>query len=64
MKVRPKKYFILTISNFMGDAKVYINCYPQQKWNCVIKGNEVYLGYKQIYLVIPKEDFEKYWMEV
>lgn len=64
MIVRPKRYFMLTISNFTGQAKVYIHCYPQQKWDCVITDKEAHMTYKHIDLCIPKEDFEKYWKVV
>lgn len=63
-KARPKKYFMLTISNFTGNAKVYIHCYPQQKWEYSIEDNKAHLFYKTMSLCIPKEDFEKYWKVV
>lgn len=60
-KAKPKNYVMITVSNFTGQAKVYLHCYPQQIWHYKIHGNECHLTYKHIDLVIPKEDFEKYW---
>lgn len=64
MKVKPRKYFFMTISNFSGEAKCYIDAYPQQTWNCEIIKDRAHLSYKNISLEIPKTDFEKYWKVV
>ena len=63
-KARPKSYTMITISAFTGEAKCFIHCYPQQKWDYSIKGDKVQLIYKNLDLMIPKEDFEKYWKVV
>ena len=61
---RPKNYVMLTISNFTGEAKCYIHCYPQQKWTFEITDNKAKLCYKNFDLCIPKIDFEKYFKVV
>ena len=63
-KARPKRYVMLTISNFTGEAKCYIHCYPQQKWHYHFNGNKAEMTYKNLDLCIPKADFEKYFREV
>lgn len=63
-KARAKTYTMLTISNFTGEAKCYIHCYPQQKWHYHFNGNQAEMHYKNFDLSIPKSDFEKYFKEV
>lgn len=64
IKVRPKTMCIYTLKTFLNDAECWICCYPQQKWECEIKGDKVVLDRKGVTLTIPKEDFEKHWKEV
>ncbi len=61
---RPKSYVMITISNFTGDAKCYIHCYPQQRWKYKLNAKSADLEYKTFKIVIPKEDFEKYFKVV
>lgn len=62
-KARPKTYTMITISNFTGEAKCYIHCYPQQKWDYSFNGDKAEMHYKNLDLSIPKTDFEKYFRE-
>ena len=64
MKARPKSFIMYTIKTFLGDAECWISCYPQQKWECEIKGDKVTLDRKSISLIIPKADFDKHWKVV
>ena len=63
-KARAKTVCVYTIKTFLGDAECWISCYPQQRWEYEIKGDKVTLDRKGITLIIPKEDFEKYWKVV
>lgn len=63
MKARPKTYCIYTLKTLNG-AECWISCYPQQKWECEIKKNEVVLNKKGLTLIIPKTDFERQWKVV
>ena len=63
-KARPNTYCVYTLKTFLGDAECWISCYPQQKWECEIKGDKVTLDRKGITLIIPKADFEKHWKAV
>lgn len=64
-KARPKSYILYQIVTFSGDARCYIHCYPQQKWEYAMKGNnQVELTRKEISLIIPKEEFAKHWIIV
>ena len=62
-KARPKRNTMFHVGNFTGEAKCYIHCYPQQKWNYWIKDNRAIIEYKNISLEIPRVEFEK-WFEV
>ena len=62
--VRPKSYMMLSISNFTQEAKCCIYCYPQQKWKCKLDDKSAKLEYKNLSVVIPRSDFEKYFKEV
>lgn len=61
---RPKGYVVFSIRNFTGEAECFIHCYPQQKWCYFIHDSKVKLCYKNLDLIIPKADFEKYFVEV
>ena len=61
---RPKSYTMITISNFTGEAKCYIHCYPQQKWKYKLDDKSADLEHKNLSVIIPKEDFEKYFKVV
>lgn len=66
-KARPRTFVTYRIATFDGKAECYINCYPQQKWECVRFSNDkkgIVLSWKNISLTIPKEDFEKHWKVV
>lgn len=63
-KARPKSFIIYTLKTFLDDAECCITCYPQQQWEYEIKDNKAILRRKYISLIIPKEDFEKYWKVV
>ena len=57
-------YTMYTIATFDGKAKCLIDCHPQQIWQCEIIDKTVALARKGMTLMIPKEDFEKYWKVV
>ena len=61
---RPKNYGMFTISTFTGEAKCYIHCFPQQKWKYKLDDKSVDLEYKNLSMIIPKVDFEKYFKVV
>jgi len=61
---RPKTYVMIKISNFTGEAKCFIHCFPQQRWNYNIDNDRVELTYKNMDLSIPKSDFERFWKVV
>jgi len=69
-KARPKTYVmysIYRIATFDKSAECYIHCYPQQRWDfeqAPFNVNSVQLSYKNIIIIIPKEDFEKKWKVV
>lgn len=58
---RPKTYVMLTISNFTGEAKCYIHCYPQQRWKYMLDYKSAMLEHTNYTMIIPREDFEKYF---
>ena len=64
MKARPKEAATYTVRTFSGDAEVWIYCFPQQRWKYREKGGKVTLILKNIFLTIPKEEFEKHWKVV
>lgn len=64
LTAKPKECSILWVGNFSETAKVHIHLYPQQKWEYSFANGKVRLEYKCISLLIPKEDFEKYWKVV
>lgn len=66
-KARPKTYVMCRIATFDSKGECYIHCYPQQKWKykqAPFNVNSVQLSYKNITMIIPKEDFEKQWKVV
>ena len=47
-QAKPKTYTMLTISAFTGEAKCYIHCYPQQKWDYGFNGDKAEMHYKNL----------------
>lgn len=64
MRARVKSHVLYRISSFLGDAKVYIDCWPQQRWEYSTEKGLVRLERKGLVLYLPKEDFEKRWIIV
>jgi len=64
MIVRPKRYVLYTISTFLGDAKCYIDCFPQQRWDCRIDGDMATISRKGVAITLPKEEIDKRWAVV
>lgn len=61
MKARPKTFVTYTVSTFSGDAEVWIHCYPQQRWGYLENRGKVVLSWKNMSMVLPKEEVEKNW---
>lgn len=66
MKVRPKRTLMYYISSFNGKGRVYLNCYPQQKWDALVfrDRREVRLNRQNVSMYIPIGDFEENWVTV
>ena len=65
--VRPKTFLTYIIPTFDGKSKVVLKCFPQQKWETVgvsyDKGG-IELHRNNVWLIIPKSDFENNWKVV
>lgn len=64
-KCRTTSHVTYWVGSFDGKSKVYIDVYPQQKWEYTenIKGDSerVALRRNNVTLEIPKVDFEVFW---
>lgn len=59
---KPKEY--LLYRNIESYPRIYIHCFPQQKWKYCIYGENVYLTRNKIDLQIPLHYFEKNWNKI
>ena len=65
-KCRTKTYVSYWISSFDGKGRIFIDVFPQQKWEyqSVFDNLRVKLTRNNITLEIPKEDFDRNWIIV
>lgn len=61
MKARPRSVVMYMFGGTLYPC--YINCYPQQKWDYVYKGDKVELRYKNMAITITTDDFKGHWLE-
>lgn len=62
MKVKPKR---MTILQAGFEERIYVNLYPNQKWNVVVVlSDTATLTNRFVTMTISKSDYEKYFEEV